>query len=333
MKIYPEQLTEQLTKKLAPLYLITGDEILLINEARDKIMAQCNKQNFTEHQLFFVDRYFDWQVLTDASANLSLFSQKQVIELKIQTDTISKIGQETLINYCQQAPSDTVLIISCAKLDKAQQNASWYKHINQLGIIITVWPLPATLLPRFVQQRLQQQRLTTDNDGIRLLINANEGNLLALNQTIEKLALLHPSGYITPEQITATLNDNAHYNIFALSDAIQLGNTSQALRILLHLQQEDVEPTLIVWAISRELRKLSEINHAISKRQPNETIFRKYQVLPKQQESVIKASKRRHLANWLDLLANCAEIDRQIKGAASGNYWQQLQQIILQSCQ
>lgn len=329
MKIYPEQLGAQLSKTPAPVYLITGDEVLLANEARDQISQHLEKLDFSERQAFFVERGFDWQQLQDASANLSLFANKKIIELKIPNAALIKMGKDALNQYCQQPPADTVLIITCPKLEKAQQNANWYKAMNQIGIIITIWPLPPTMLPAFVDKRLKQHQLIADQEGVRLLINANEGNLLALSQTINKLALFYPAGKITAAQIASTLNDNARYNVFSLADAVEAGNAIRALRILTTLEQEGSEPTLILWSLTRSLRKLSELSHARQARQPAEGIFRKYQVFPKQQTVVERASQRHRTEKWLTLLSDCAVLDQQIKGATNGNYWQQFKQIII----
>jgi len=59
MQVKAENLAQQLKKGLAPIYLIYGDELLLVQEAADAIRAAARAQDFSEREVFTVDREFD----------------------------------------------------------------------------------------------------------------------------------------------------------------------------------------------------------------------------------------------------------------------------------
>ena len=53
-----------------------------------------------------------------------------------------------------------------------------------------------------------------------------------------------------------SVGDSARYDVFQLAEAAAAGEAARALRVLLGLKSEGVEPTLILWALVRELRGL-----------------------------------------------------------------------------
>jgi DNA polymerase III subunit delta len=61
-----------------------------------------------------------------------------------------------------------------------------------------------------------------------------------------------------------TVADSARYDVFQLAEAASAGDAARALRILLGLKSEGVEPTLILWALVRELRGFGRRGNAIA---------------------------------------------------------------------
>jgi len=290
MKLRHEQLAQNLKNKLAPIYLITGDEQLLIQESCTAI-SKCAKENgFITRNRLFADKNFNWQNLLTTANNLSLFSEKTLIELNIPTGKPGDAGSKALQAYAKNPPPDKTLLITTAKLDSSTQKSKWVKAIEQAGIFIQVWPIDIAKLPNWIAGRMQQAGLTTSFDGLKLLADYVEGNLLAAAQEIEKLRLLYGSGTLTIEQITSAIADNAKFNIFDLTNTIRQRNSKKALRILHSFKNDKTEPILILWVLAKEIRNL-------------------------------KAT--------LPMLQYCAKIDRIIKGAQKGNIWNELEKLCL----
>jgi DNA polymerase-3 subunit delta len=290
MKLRQEQLVQNLKNKLAPIYLISGDEPLLIQESC-RAISKCAKENgFVTRNKLFADKNFNWQNLLTTANNLSLFSEKALIDLNIQTGKPGDAGSKALQAYAKNPPADKILLITTSKLDTSTKKNKWLKAIENAGIFIQVWPIDRTKLPNWIASRMQQAGLQTNSDGLNLLADYVEGNLLAAAQEIEKLRLLYGSGMLNTEQITAAIADNAKFNIFDLTNAIRQRNSKKALRILHSFKNDKTEPILILWVLARELR-------------------------------TSKAA--------LPTLQHCAKIDRIIKGVQKGNMWNELEKLCL----
>ncbi len=99
MQLKAEQLAQHLKKGLAPIYLIYGDELLLVQEAADAIRAAARAQDFSEREVFNVDREFDWNQLIESSNNLSLFAERRILEVRMPTGKPGDAGGKALREY------------------------------------------------------------------------------------------------------------------------------------------------------------------------------------------------------------------------------------------
>ena len=79
-KLRPEQLSAALTKGLAPIYIVTGEEPLLIQETCDAIRTAARKAGFVERDLYHADNHFDWSQVLASANSMSLFADKKIIE-------------------------------------------------------------------------------------------------------------------------------------------------------------------------------------------------------------------------------------------------------------
>lgn len=328
MKISAHQLNDHLKKKLWPIYILSGDELLLIDEARTEIRLAAERAGFTERQYFETSKDFDWQQLNDASKNLSLFAAKSLIELKLTAKPGTQ-GGKALINFAENIPSDKLLLVTTPKLDQASQKTVWFQTVSQHAVFVQIWPLDFPQLLRWIQQRLQQAGLATTSEGVQLIAEFTEGNLLATAQEILKLQLLHPQQTITVEQIKAALSNHARFDIFTLIDTTLEGNKKKSLKILSSLRQEGIEPPLIIWVLSKELRCLINLHQLINSGSSFEDACKKFQIWEKRKPLFKIALKTHSLPDIHYMLTLASKIDGIIKGVHTGNIWNELQTLCL----
>jgi DNA polymerase III subunit delta len=327
MKIQLQQLSQHLTEKIAPLYLISGDEFLLVQEACDTVRKYAIEAGYSERETFYIETGFNWDNFLTSTSNLSLFSERTLIELRIK-NKINETGNKILQNYARKPASDKVVLIIADKLDAAQQKTAWFKAIDNYGIILPIWPIDTLQFPLWISKRLQQAGLKTDGQGIKLLADHAMGNLLAAAQEIEKLHLLYGSGNLTSEQIINVITDNARFNVFNLADIALAGKTALLIRMLANLKSEGVEPTIILWAIARELRSLINISFAIKQGTDTEQAMIKNGVWNNRKALVKKALARLDLVNLQNLLKQATRIDYIIKGADNQHLlWDELYRV------
>lgn len=322
MKLRHDQLLDQLKKSLAPIYFISGDEILLVNEACEAVRAQAQQAGFAERNLFVAeDNHFDPAVFQAHSDNLSLFASKKLIELYCLTEKIPEKLAQALLAYAQAPNPDNCLLIRCGKLASGQQNTAWFKALVQAAMVVQIWPLEFSRLPQWIMQRLKKLNLSCDEAGLRLLAQRGENNLFSLAQEIEKLHLLYGEGKLSAQQITEAIEDQARYQLFDLTEPVLQGNKERALRILMKLQEEGVEPPLILWLLSKEIRELIQGTPSYGKPSP---------ALERKKMAAAQALKRHSISRWQQFLKTAFDVDQLIKGAQSGNVWEALQRWILQ---
>ena len=329
MKINVDQLETQLKKNLASVYCITGEEILFTQEAIQQIRQATQQQGFVERQTFTVDNNFDWDQFLLEAHSLSLFSEKSLLELNLTQAKFTDPMKQALEIYLTRKHTDKILLLVFGKLDSKQQATNWFKQLEQTGVIITIWPMATAQLPAWVQKRLQQVGLTTDAAGARLLAEMSEGNLLSAHQAIEKLRLLHNSGKINAADISAAIHDNARFDVFTLVDHLLQGDAQRVLRILAGLHSEGTEATLILWAITRELRVLIILANAMQQGQSFEQAANQERVWEKRKLLVKRVLQRLSLQNLYNCIQHAARIDATIKGAEPGDAWDELRKLCL----
>ncbi len=324
-----DRLSAHLRGPLANLYLIAGAEPLLIQEAADVIRAAVKQAGYVDRQVFFIEPGFDWSMLSMQAASLSLFAERQLLELRLESSKPDAAGARALIAYAQEPPPDTLLLMVAHNLDGAARASAWYKALEKSGVAIQVWPVERRELMGWARTRLRHYALEATQAALELLIERTEGNLLAARQEIEKLALLYPAGHIDEAEVLASVGDSARFNIFQLVDAALAGQGARTLRLLESLQLEGVEPPLLLWALLRELDILCRASFITSQRGGAERIWSALNVRERRRPLLQRALARHPRAHWHGFLTQAVELDRVIKGAAPGNPWLALSNLYL----
>jgi DNA polymerase-3 subunit delta len=329
MKINLDQLKNHSKLALMPIYLVSGDEALLVEETCEYFKKRAQAEGYAEYQRFEVTARFNWDELAHETQSLSLFSTKKIIDLQLSNAKQPKATTEALMALTTKPSEDTLFIIRTPKLTSAQQKAKWYTQLEQVGLAITIWPITAAQYPAWLRRRLQRAKLATDNEGIALLASLTEGNLLAAKQSIEKLSLLYGEAEISAAQIADCLNDNSRFDIYALLEACLQQDAKRSMLIFDRLYNAGTEPTLILWVLNKELLALTELAYANNHKEPLAPIWQKHAIWQNRQALLrqhLQASSYHHYQQQLKLAAQC---DQYLKGAVNGDLKQALANLVL----
>ena len=262
MKVRADQLASQLNKNLAPIYIVSGDEVLLCQEAADSIRQAAQQHQIEERLRFVADAQFDWQDVINENQSLSLFSSRRLFD--IQIDKMAEKHTKALAQLGQDLSQDNIILLTIPKLDARTQKAKWFSQLESQGVFVQIWPIDANRLPAWVQQRAQSLDLSLTRDAAAIICERGEGNLLALSQELEKLVLMHGAGSkIDAEQALESVVDSSRYSIYDLSDRLLMGKTQEALHCLHQLLGEGVESNIILWLINRETQTLVNLLSAM----------------------------------------------------------------------
>lgn len=328
MKVYPENLSDQLKRRLAPIYLLSGDEPLQLMEASDAVRDAARATGYTNRELFYGDAGFDWSLLREACDSFSLFGERRILDLRLPAKP-DKAGAAALLRYAERPPEDAILIVNLPKLTAADQKARWFQAADKLGVFVQVWPLEGDKLLRWLDKRLNSRGLLADQSGLRLLAARVEGNLLAAAQEIEKLHILHGQGRLTDEQILKAVADSARYDVFGLAEEVLRGQPGRAYRVLMGLKAEGVAAPVALWALTRELRLLNTLKSELAQGASADSLFGKYKLWDARKAAMEQALKRLNREAIHRALLLSARADRIIKGQEAGDEWEALLRVCM----
>ena len=324
MQLRADQLDTALQRGLRALYTIHGDEPLLAQEAGDAIRAAARAAGYTERQVFTVSgAHFDWSSVLGAAQAMSLFAERQLIEIRIPSGKPGKEGSEALQRYCSRLSEDVLTLVTCPKLDFQQVKAAWFTALDAAGVTLRVETLARHALPAWLAQRLarQHQRVAAGEEGQRTLAffaDRVEGNLLAAHQELQKLALLHPAGELRFEQVESAVLNVARYDVAKLAEAIWTGQTARALRMLDGLQAEGETPVLVHWTLAEDVRALARAHAALEAGKPLPLALkdaRVWGVKEKLFERVLPLMADHQIAHLLDAASTVDGIAKGLKHA------------------
>ncbi|MBB4842847.1 DNA polymerase-3 subunit delta [Paucibacter oligotrophus] len=320
MQIRADALAQQLSKALRPIYTVYGDEALLAQEAADAIRAAARAQGYGERKVFTVaGAYFDWGPVLGAAQAMSLFAERQFIEIRIPSGKPGKDGSEALQRYCEHLPEDVVTLVTLPRLDKTQLNSAWFLALDGAGATLRVDPVERRALPQWIAQRLlaQGQRVAEGEEGQRTLAffaDRVEGNLLAAHQELQKLALLHPQGELSLAQIEAAVLNVARYDVFKLSESVLGGQVARVLRMLDGLEAEGEAAVLVHWALAEDIRALKRVRDAVDGGKPLPMALREARVWGPKERLFERIVPGLHAADLTRLVQAAQVCDGLVKG-------------------
>lgn len=309
--------------------MVSGDEPLLVQETEDAIRAAARQQGFDARESYNAITGFDWNELAGAGGNLSLFAERRIVELHLPTGKPGVKGAAAIIEMIGRTASDLLFVVSAPKLDRSSANSKWAKALESAGAMVQVWPVELRELPAWINRRMQAAGLQPDRDAVRLIADRVEGNLLAAQQEIEKLRLLNGAGKITVEDVDAAVADSSRFDVYKLVDAAIGGNAPRALRILGGVRTEGVEPVIVMWALTRELRMLAGLSADIESGVALGSAMSKARVWQNRQGLVRACVGRHRLEDFYRLLQMSRQADAAAKGQLRADPWQLATQIVL----
>lgn len=328
MKISGDNLASSLARGLSPIYLVSGDEPLLVNEAADAIRARARSEGCTERDLQVVERGFDWHALLADSRAMSLFAQRKIVEIRMVNPTPGEQGGNAIVELAQQGSPDNVVLVITGKLDGRTQNSKWVGAIEKHGVVVQIWPIDLPRLPNWIRDRLARHGLQAEPAAASLLAERVEGNLLAAHQEVEKLALLVPPGPLNTDTVLEAVADSARFDVLQLGEAAMRGQTARALRILEGLRGEGVEPVLVLWAINKDLQWLARVQHLMRNGQSADSAMNAVYVWRPRQAAMKQALSRLKPGAVRGLLLDASRADRATKGVLRTDPWVELEALV-----
>lgn len=344
MQLAPTRLQQHLSGALRPLYTVHGDEPLLVQEAADAIRGAARAQGYSERSVHSVaGAHFDWGAVLAAGESMSLFGDRQIVEIRIPSGKPGKDGSAALQRIAEAAPGNdgTLTLVTLPKLDKATRTGAWFAALDGHGVTVQVDAVERSALPAWIAQRLatQGQRVVGGEEGQRTLqffADRVEGNLLAAHQEVQKLALLHPPGELGWDAIERAVLNVARYDVFKLSEAVLGGQAQRVQRMLDGLQAEGEAEVLVHYTIAEDIRAVKRVKDAMDAGRPLPLALREARVWGARERLLERVVPRLPSALVADLLQAAHQVDGIVKGLKQPGWpssgWQALHRLAMQLC-
>ncbi len=344
MQLALARLAGHLRQELRPLYVLHGDEALLVQEAADAIRAAARLQGYTERSVHTATgAHFDWSTVLAAGGSLSLFAERQIVEVRIPSGKPGRDGSAALQQIAQGAAgNDSMLtLVLLPRLDKATRSGAWFSALDGAGVSVQIDRVERAGLPAWIAQRLaaQGQRVEAGEAGQRTLqffADRVEGNLLAAHQEIVKLGLLHPAGELSFEQVEAAVLNVARYDVFKLSEAVLAGRRERVQRMLDGLQAEGEAPVLVHYALAEDIRALVRVKDALAQGRPLPLALREQRIWGLRERLFERVLPRLTELQLAGLLHAAHQVDGIVKGLEHPGWprdpWQALHRLAQGLC-
>ena len=329
MRIYHNQLITTLNQGFKPIWLVFGDEPWQKNDSLQNIKAHAQQQGFSELIRFTADDKFDWQLLLAEYQALSLFASQRIIEVELVTGKVGDAGSKALLSLMENLHQDVLLIFYGPKLDGPTTNRKWFKSLSQHGCYLPLYDIDVKALAPWLQRQARQLNVNLSAEVIPLLIELFEGNLLALEQELQKMSILFGNKVISFEDAEQLVIKQAKFNPFQLIDCLLLGDLNKCISILDQLQQEGTAVGQLIWFVHKEINQLFDMLEQKSQGTNINEIFKTYRIWDKRKPLYHHALSQITLANIKRTMARLAQVDFLSKSTSDFNHYILLSDICL----
>jgi len=321
MKINSKELKNKIQKNIDSIYIFFAEESVQLSSLTDHLVLAAKNSKFEEKITYVVSKDMDWSFLDSNNENLDLFGSKKIIEIKLLGTGPGNKGSKALKDYSLKPDPNKLLIVSAEGLDKKSQSSQWAKSLEAAGVMIIEYPIALSSMPEWIQNKAKENNIKIKKEAAQLLAEKTEGNLLAATQEITKISLLFTDSEIGIKEMEASISNASKYGIFDLSNAFVSGNKKRTYKIIESLKSEGMQPTLILWALTKEINNL----YKVMEEKSTKNIWGPRHYLEALNKRVNQLTKSKLKQSLLEV----AEIDASIKGLSSKNPWQAIRDLAI----
>jgi len=342
IQTYPKLLQHSVA--VAGLWLAHGDEPLLSQWLIDALRPHWRAQNYAIKRIELLS-VKSWQEVLSELGSQSLFDDASALIVtgnhKPDKGVIAEL--ERFAQDAQTGAHSHSLLWLTSKQDKRAQSSKWFTPFAQYGHVIDCNLYNEQQRQQLLQIQAQQFGLKLSQEAWQLLMSHTEHHLLSAYQTLWRLSYLFAPQLMANSDDTkesslstksatnvaldikdlqAALVSDAQFSVFDLSDAMLAGNSPQVAKIIFQLKATDEPTTLVLWAISKDMRQIMQL---MDGQDPQALgIWRSKQGLYQQ---ACRRQSKAQTATWPALLYRC---DQAIKGLVRQPAWELLLQASLE---
>ena len=312
MEISPDQLEQELQRKLEPLYYVAGEETLLVNESREAIVAAAKNRDYTESARMDIGESTWQDVLVELNSR-SLFAERRIIQIRLAKNGMAGAATKTISKYLENPSPENVVVVSSRSFDSRHRRTKWYKLIKEKAATVICGRLAQQPYFKWIQSRAKSVGLNLSAEAVDSLATSCEGNLVAAAQELEKLSLIFSRRDDVIDTAMIDVQDVSTGTAYELIRNALIGNVDRTMQLLRVLERQGESPLGLIYFLASQLRR-AQPSTSRGGYSPQD----------------IQRVQRRHGTKGIHkLLASCALIDGQIKGLYRSEDWAAVTQVFL----
>lgn len=330
MNIKYQAVAQTLRQKSHALYILTGQDHYLLNDAALSIKKAWRAKGDCDETTVQLNAPADWALLREEANSYSLFSEFVLLDARMDKKSIDAQGKKMLQQYVQDINPRCVIILRAPNVPNKQLQLL---AGNEHTLLIQAYPFAQAELQRWIASQLTNRSIRHDTQIPALIHQYTQGNMLACAQVIEKLALVTNEGeLVTTDMVLEQLSDQCDYQLYELAEACLTAQVEKAIHVLRQACQNKTEPTLILWLLSQEIRQLIGLAQLRAQSIPLAQACNQLKIWPQRARSYEQTLARVSHSKLHDLLRICQQLDMQIKSNQSGMIWHGLESLALALC-
>ncbi|MFJ1267359.1 DNA polymerase III subunit delta [Legionella lytica] len=330
MQIKQQMLAQQVQKKIAPFYMLIGQDTYLLDESLRTIKTAIKKDYECDEKILSIQSADDWNNVLEEANSYSLFSDAILLNIYFDKKSLDANGKKIITNYLNSINTRCFIIIRAPNIPAKQ--LQWLASHEQ-AILSVAYALGPANMKGWIAAQLRAHAFNFDPLVPEIIHHYTQGNMLACAQVIEKLVLTYaPTDKISVQQAQEQLSDQCDHDLFELTEACLLGNPAQAIPILRHAANNKTEATLVLWMLTQEVRLLLQLSHLLQQQMDIKTACSQLKIWPQRFNHYQTASKRLNRAELQRLHQYCYQIDERIKSSVNGQIWNALENLALSLC-
>ena len=259
-KLTAEKLRAEIAaQKIAPVYLLTGEDTYRKQEVINQIRAALQPDDFN----FYADsaeKANMGEVLVLANT-APVFSPVRMVVLR-GIEKLRKEPKAALLKYVSDPLSTTTLVLTHNDSKKMKTEKALAEACVASGRVADYAALKQAELNVWVKNKLAARGLNGDFDAVDLLCQSVGAELAALENEIEKLSLYtleRESKKITKEDVLACIGFSKEENPFELSNAILACNKNKSIKLVDKLLDDGEEPVAVLSKMTFPIMKMARI--------------------------------------------------------------------------
>lgn len=330
MLIKHQALAMQLKKRLAPVYILAGPDAWLLEDAARQIKNASKQFADYDEKKMHLQTADDWQFLLEEANTYALFAENTLLDASYDKKTLDAPAKTALASYLKAINSRCLILIRAPELTGKQLQGY---TATEDAVIVLASPLDSGAMRQWIIKKLEDHHLSYDPQVPAMIQQHTEGNMLACAQVIEKIGLTAtPGGSLTIDDLLLQLSNQSHYQLFDLTAACLQGDANKAITILRQARDTSLEATLVLWALSNEIRLLLQLRQKIHQKIAFNEACSQLNIWSSRCASYEKMLKRLAKTKLPELLSTCYSIDEQIKSGQKLKIWHNFEFIALTLC-